>query len=285
MDYASHMTGAEASSGEARFRYSVWPGVRLEPPAIPTWRAEHRGGGWFVLGERGPDVRPPHDLHVVEFGRTDFRDPAAVAGFIATSGLPAPHVGTPGGPQSWWHDLYLDWTAGLGPDLDSVYARIVAGAAERWHLPAPDLDARPRDAVHHAEVVVRVESVATALTLLLALSDDRAGETVGVNRALQINAGLARFAVRVDPAGGQATAAQHFSAYEAACLLIANDLAEHAPYRRCANETCRRIFSRQRGRAEYGQHRSTGVTFCTPGCARAQSQRERRRKARDERKA
>jgi hypothetical protein len=66
--------------------------------------------------------------------------------------------------------------------------------------------------------------------------------------------------------------------YSTCCLELYNHILEHATYRQCANDRCRRIFVRQTGRAEHGQHRSKGVKYCSNHCARAQAQREYRRR-------
>ncbi|MGW6483804.1 hypothetical protein ACWGDS_39160 [Streptomyces sp. NPDC055059] len=66
--------------------------------------------------------------------------------------------------------------------------------------------------------------------------------------------------------------------YSVAYLQLYNHIAEKATIRECANETCRRSFVRQRGRAEYGQNRTSGIKYCTRECARAQAQRELRRR-------
>jgi len=99
-----------------------------------------------------------------------------------------------------------------------------------------------------------------------------------------INAGLAVFAVHVR-ASPTVSAVHRFTRptpnlYNAACLQLVHYLAGDAPVLRCANVRCGLPFTRQRGRAreEYGQHRSRGVRYCSHLCAKAQSERDRRRR-------
>ncbi|AXV05781.1 hypothetical protein DVS28_a1080 [Euzebya pacifica] len=69
---------------------------------------------------------------------------------------------------------------------------------------------------------------------------------------------------------------------QAMMLQVVDWVAAGVPARRCANETCATWFARQSGRAEYGQHRTKGVLYCSRACARAQAQREYRRRKRDD---
>jgi hypothetical protein len=68
--------------------------------------------------------------------------------------------------------------------------------------------------------------------------------------------------------------------YQVCALELYNHIAEGAEYRLCANETCERLFVRQEGRAEAGHYRTQGVRYCTASCARAQAQRQYRRRRR-----
>jgi len=67
------------------------------------------------------------------------------------------------------------------------------------------------------------------------------------------------------------------------CLSLVNDIANGADFKRCANETCRQeYFTHHRGRATQSKHHMTGVKYCSVECARAQKQREYRRRKRAE---
>lgn len=57
-------------------------------------------------------------------------------------------------------------------------------------------------------------------------------------------------------------------------------VSEGLPARCCANEACRKWFTRQQGRSKHGQRRTVGVMYCSSSCAKAQTQREYRRRKR-----
>jgi hypothetical protein len=96
-----------------------------------------------------------------------------------------------------------------------------------------------------------------------------------------LNAGLQPFHVHVDvldPRYADTTGSYwQAGTYSLLCLQFANDVAGQAHFARCANESCGRLFVRQRGRALKGQNRKDAI-YCDKHCAKAQAQRQYRRR-------
>jgi hypothetical protein len=68
------------------------------------------------------------------------------------------------------------------------------------------------------------------------------------------------------------------TAYSAMAIEIFNDVVTSTSWHRCANDNCGALFARQQGRAQAGQHRTTGVIYCSAACSNAQGQRNLRRR-------
>ena len=71
--------------------------------------------------------------------------------------------------------------------------------------------------------------------------------------------------------------------YEVAALQLAQMATGGREVLRCANERCRRPFTRQRSsRRQYrGTEHATGLKYCSRECAKAQSERDRRARRRE----
>jgi hypothetical protein len=162
----------------------------------------------------------------------------------------------------------------------------------------PDVDglrglARRIEEVHGEEVSAVIESMTGARLVHDTLEGE--GWSVEIADALKVK-GLAPLACKTDKESGLApftadvvvvfegagyTSPHGFvSLYSYCCLELFNHIVEGAEYRVCANETCDKLFVRQEGRAIHRQHRSKGVKYHSPECARAQAQREYRRRKR-----
>ncbi|MDH3262250.1 MAG: hypothetical protein OEM81_03790 [Acidimicrobiia bacterium] len=68
---------------------------------------------------------------------------------------------------------------------------------------------------------------------------------------------------------------------DALVIQLFNDITAGITYKTCANETCRGLFVHQIDRTLDRHARSKGTRYCSPQCARAQAQRQYRRR-RDE---
>ena len=69
---------------------------------------------------------------------------------------------------------------------------------------------------------------------------------------------------------------QDVSLFSYCCLELHNHVVTGAGYRRCANETCRRLFSSTEPGGANGARRA--ALYCSRACGRAQAQREYRRR-------
>jgi hypothetical protein len=98
-----------------------------------------------------------------------------------------------------------------------------------------------------------------------------------------LDVGLAAFHPHINVGDDQMPYHGAVGFYQICCLELFNHIAEAAVYRTCANEPCSRLFVRQTGRAQHGQHRITGVKYCSSECARAQAQRQYRRRKNEHR--
>lgn len=297
-----------------QFRYSpdLWPNSRLPVPrlAVPG-EVVLDDAGWLRTGHSGLKVGfAPAEMHLREMRDVDVQSADEIValvgqvGSLLDYGRPWAGVETPTTMPTFALANYRTTVEKLGAQLG---------------FDLPDWESRPPGATHVSEEATRlvlarrlVDHVDDALAQratapgwqAIGFFEDLDSPLMGGfppdGRALDeedpetlawyyfanmINNGLAEVSPRVAPPSldswpdlGDIT-----SGYTAACVLLFNDLVDSIPYRRCADETCGRIFRHQLGRSGGGFRRSEGVAFCTPQHARSQSQRERRRRARAER--
>ncbi len=268
------------------FRPTVWPAEPPRPPAVTRYRLEPVAAddvGLRVTQALGTFELPPDFvfrelLERVPATTTEVVEVAAAWGLTNGSGARAFEYLAGDPPPDVLSDLQAWQDAGLSGLLNellhpgAVLAHLAALRALARHLLAY-LEGQGDSAILGAwQGVAAPSSVHRAWWLW----------------EWYVNRGLTVFAVHVRaeptvPDKHRLTRPVP-NLYNACCLQLANYLAGDVPVLRCANERCRRPFTRQRGRAreEYGQHRSRGVRYCSHLCAKAQSERDRRRRRAEE---
>jgi len=270
------------------------------PPVRQVYGVE-RDGRWFL-----PNLdrsRPTHlaylppEVYLRQFRDTPADDLDALAelcklGWIVLL-MEQPYRDLPVKSDDHWQA----WVARLEVTLWPGQPIWAGDEAEREAIWARhnSLDLGPP--VHAAEVAVRVRAMQRATNHLLAYLDDEpvtpawpkcTDDLEAWRNFIEFTgAALRDFHVRVELESiDRPEPPDETSLYTAAMLQLVNDLAANETVHRCANETCGRPFVRQLGRSTYGGHRRSGTLYCTSTCARAQYQREKRRRdraAREER--
>ncbi len=285
---------------DPRFRPTLWPGTVVPPPPLRPFEGVAVHGDWItwpVAPSHGqPEVRLPQDFYLRELLELQADDLEAVAELMRSYGALS--------------DLSLD-DLDLSDFDDEDQARLTALADYRD-------DRGPirnhRGGIHRDLVWLYIEAAQRAVSTFLACQRDNGLEELV---APNINEGYLSMIREANPQDQDsepwprslkhleevlidnevlelksclAKALNRFSIgiggldersptiYSVSFLQLYNHLAEGAVARRCANETCLRAFVRQRGRAAYDQHRTVGVKYCSRGCARAQAQRQLRRR-------
>jgi hypothetical protein len=264
------------------------------PPVLQVYGVE-RDGRWFLpnLDRSRPTALAylPPEVYLRQFRDTPAGDLDALAELCKLGWIvllhEQPYRDLPVKDDEQWGT----WLARLEVTLWPRQPIWAGDEAEREAVSARhhSLDLGPP--VHAAEVALRVRVMQRATNHLLAHLDskplapawrdckddlDAWGNFIRVT-----GAALREFHVRVELESiDRLEPPDETSLYTAAMLQLVNDLAANETVHRCANETCGRPFVRQLGRSTYGGHRRTGTLYCTSTCARAQYQREKRRRDR-----
>jgi hypothetical protein len=286
-------------AGPPTFRptLTVWPAEPPDLPAVVVRQLRRPDPDGVEFGSWNPAPRPdttvtlPEDFCLREVLATDPDDLDAVYDFITTWGRFTP-------PD-----------AHLRPPLDALPAALdrlipqIADAALR--APLAEIASRPDDPGELARRPHSLHAEAHHLRILRALTrhtlatendtppvdawtaegfDTGPGEPWGIY-VTTMNAALRPFSVHVRYPGAE-TLLDTPSTYEIAALQLSKHIAEHRHALVCANERCRRLFTRQRGRAQFDNTgHSSGVIYCSNLCAKAQAERVRRARKRAEKNA
>ena len=282
-----------ASTLALRLRPTVWPSQPVPPPPVLRLNQAPPDGAWLLFDSSTRDyAEVPPEVHLREFNDTHPGDVEALVRLCSLGMIRPVRLGEPAGdldiPEGAWQYAMERISAAIGlPSCADIEAERRARHQQ---------DSAHRFPVHVAEVAYRVSRVQQCTEHVRAylageplsnVWDDCDDDRDAWFRFDSVTTPALRdFHVRVrvqvgdEPSEPFEIGGVRASLYSVAMLQLVNDLAEDVSYSRCANETCGRLFARQRGRTQYGGHRMQGVRYCSSTCARAQYQREKRRRDR-----
>ncbi|MFJ5779927.1 CGNR zinc finger domain-containing protein [Streptomyces sp. NPDC093094] len=275
---------------DPRFRPTLWPGTPVPTPELrPLYRARAEGE-WIVWTvHQRTKVTPvplPEDFYLRELMELDAHNLEAIADLMRSYGYLGGNISSFSfdeedhyryvALQEQEHPVHGPFS--LHGELATLFVTQAQEAVTTWTALRREggLDALI-DAEATEEMLAEMRAANTdrdevfphdLAHLRELLIDLRIG-----NLHSTLNSALEPFSIGIGTLTDRLP-----SLLSVALLQLYNHLAEDATIRECANETCRRAYVRQRGRAEYGQNRTSGTKYCTRECARAQAQREHRRR-------
>jgi hypothetical protein len=256
-------------------RPTVWPGQHIQSPAVEVFDDVAVHGEWLELLGEAHEVELPADFYLAEMGSQTPTSVDEAAAFVQTWGrtvdpddrdLPTNRDFRKLVVEPWMQQADLLPQGDLMSSLHELRQRL--GRPDIW-----------RDRfVHAGEVLWRASSMhyLARIATLIGNNEEIEESDAGAFQNL-VNGALSAFQVRLQVPGQPSVAVAETTAYSVAALQIANDLAAGVPYRQCANETCGNTYTVHRDRGQY-YHRTSGTRYCCKTCARAQAERERRRR-------
>ncbi len=311
-----------ASTQRNAYRLAHWPGVPIKVgklPAVVSWDHEVQGEWLNRAAGDSRMVTPPDELFLDGLLKLDIRDPERIATFLSLHGrlqtwdwlgaktaLSAAYDTTDSlratsGVSSKISSLGLrELRSGRGSArlsvLEATEQLKLVRDASRYYLATRDKIAIEA-AIASSESVLRPPRGDESIKYwghwdgdLYEVPDLLERRRVWAGRALEdiVNFGLRDFPMVIhvsliaddEPEG---IWREDTTLFGLLCLQIANHIARNTDLLQCENESCGRWFSHQIGRGKYGQHRTTGVKYCSATCARTQGSRNWRKRQREKR--
>jgi len=270
------------------------------PPLRPLPSAEVRGDwiGWRIASGHARDlVELPADFYLRELMELDPGDLEGVAELCRSYGKPFGWGFSEVNIESYDHTEYDRikaipegghaegdplWVHGYHKDYVRLHLEIAQGAIRTWialqteggveELVEPGVTDDELRRIQEENADAGELWPADLDNLRKLLIDTRIDEFKET-----LNAALREYSVGIGDLSEKDS-----TIYSCSFLQLYNHMAEESVFRRCASETCRCVFVRQRGRAKFDQHRTEGVLYCSRECARAQAQRQLRRRRKQE---
>ena len=278
-----------------QYRPTLWPGTVLATPELNPMPMVEVQGDWIAWPSLYRDdlVELPQDFYLRELMEIDPGDLHAVADMMRKYGIMFSFEQS-GIPEEWRIEVPEPPSSGDPDSVDPgfhkdevrLHLEIAQEAIKTWMaLQEPDSEeaikalaiadypdgkfyrVSPQEGTQEEITGEEFEELAVSVRL--------GDMTETMNAALSgIHVGVIHQVYREER-----HLPGHHSIYSTCFLQLYNHMVEQAPMKTCANEMCRRAFVRQRGRSHYDQNRLQGVKYCSRNCARAQAQRELRRRA------